>query len=197
MAMDWGYPSRRRRDERRTRGQCALSALLAAAAFVPHPAAAQAKRASAVTTAEILNPMILQNPADMDFGDIVPGTANGTIIMTPGATATCATSNGITKDAICRAARFDGQVPFVFNLQITKPAGDQIDLVGPAGAIMKLHNFTFAKGSALMLGGTLTDPTYFVIGGNFTVFVGGTLDVARNQRAGIYNGTFTLSFNYN
>ena len=194
--MGFGKPSRRRSEGRRTTARRAACALLAAIALAPLPAVAQAARDNALLTAEILDPMTVQNPADMDFGDIVPGTANGTVVMTPGATATCATNNGITKDAVCRAARFDGQVPFIFNLQITKPAGDQITLVGPAGATMRLRNFTFAKGSGLMLGGTPTDPTYLVLFGNFTVFVGGTLEVARNQRAGVYNGTFTLSFNY-
>jgi hypothetical protein len=168
--------------------------------LVPLQAAAQQAQDHALIQSEILDPMTLQNDADMDFGDIIPGTANGTVVMTPngnGTTAACATNNGITRTGPCRAARFDGQVPFIFGLQITKPPGNQINLVGPAGATMRLHDFTFAKGSALMLGGSLTDPNYFVIGGNFTVFVGGTLDVARTQRAGIYNGTFTLTFNYN
>jgi hypothetical protein len=195
--MDWGYPSRGRRDQRRTAGQCALGVLLAAAALAPHPAAAQAKRANAITTAEILNPLVVINPDDMDFGRIMPGTANGTVVMNPGAAATCTTNAGIVRTGNCVAARFDGSLPFLFNLAITKPAGDQITLSGPSGATMRLHDFTFAKGSALMLGGTLTDPQYFVIGGTFIVYVGGTLDVARTQRPGIYNGTFTLTFNYN
>jgi len=154
----------------------------------------------AMMRSEVLDPMILQNLADMDFGDITPGTASGTVVMTPstsGTTAACATTNGILHVGACRAAQFQGSVPFIFNLQITKPAGNQITLTGPAGATMRLHDFTFAKGSTLMLGGSPTNPTYFVIGGNFIVYVGGTLDVARTQRPGRYNGTFTLSFNYN
>jgi len=165
----------------------------------PLPAAAQVQDI-ALMRGEILDPMVLQNPADMDFGDITPGTANGTVVMTPsttGTTAACATNNGILHVGACRAAQFQGSVPFIFNLQVTKPAGNQITLTGPAGATMRLHDFTFAKGSPLMLGGTLTNPQYFVIGGNFIVYVGGTLDVARTQRPGRYNGTFTLTFNYN
>jgi hypothetical protein len=127
----------------------------------------------------------------------MPGTANGAVVLNPAATATCTTNAGIVHSGNCRAARFSGSLPFFHTLVITKPAGNQITLSGPLGATMQLHDFTFAKGSGLMLGGSLTNPTYLVIGGTFSVYVGGTLDVARTQRPGIYNGTFTLSFNYN
>jgi len=180
-------------------GQRVVCALLAALALVPLPAAAQQRvQGRGMMQSEILAPVTVVNDADMDFGRIMPGTANGSVVMTPGnATATCTTNAGIVRTGACKAAQFDGNLPFLFNLEITKPAGNQVTLVGPLGATMRLHDFTFAKGSGLMLGGTLTDPTYFVIGGTFEVYVGGTLDVARTQRPGIYNGTFTLSFNYN
>ena len=198
--MKWAISSRRRREMRRATLQRALCALLAAVALAPHPAAAAPKTVTAISRGEILDRMVLLNPEDMDFGQITPGTANGTVVMTPNGTnnnATCTLNNGILHTGLCRSAYFEGNVPFVFGLQITPPAGNQITLVGPAGATMRLHDFTFAKGSALMLGGGPTDPNYFVIGGNFSVYVGATLDVARTQRPGIYNGTFTLSFNYN
>ncbi len=198
--MEWGYPIRRRLTWRPKVGPRAFLALLAAMAFAPLPAAAQKAQSYALTQAEVLDSMQVNNNADMDFGRIMPGTANGTVVMTPNGSstaATCTTNNGIVRTGTCRAARFNGSLPFIYNLQITKPAGNQTILTGPAGATMRIHDFTFAKGSALMLGGSLTDPQYFVIGGNFEVFVGGTLDVARTQRAGIYNGSFTLTFNYN
>jgi hypothetical protein len=196
--MRRGTSSRRRREKRRTTRQRVLCALLAAVVFAPQPATA--KTAYASQRAQIMDTMVLLNPADMDFGQITPGTANGNVVMTPNGTnngAACATNNGIIHTGLCRSAYFEGSVPFVFNLQITKPAGNQVTLVGPSGATMRLHDFTFAKGSALMLGGSATNPTYFVIGGNFSVYVGATVDVARTQQAGIYNGTFTLTFNYN
>jgi len=202
--MEWGNPSRLRRDERRTGRQHALGVLLAVTTLAPFPAAAQQAQGYALTRSEILDPMILQNPADMDFGRIMPGTANGTVVMTPSTTggivAACTTTSGIVRTGNCRAARFEGSIPFIFNLQITKPAGDQVTLTGPAGATMQLRRFTIAKGPGLMLGTDLaTTPTvsYWVLGGTFAFFVGGTLDVARTQRAGIYTGSFTLSFNYN
>lgn len=181
---------------RRGKGERATSALVAALLLAPLPAAAQAVD-SAFTRGEILDTMTVENEADMDFGDILPGTANGTVVMTPGATATCATNNGIIRTGPCRAARFEGGLPFVFGLQVTMPGGNLTTLTGPLGATMRLRNFTFAKGLPLMLGGGPTNPQYFVLGGNFVLFVGGTLEVARTQAPGVYNGTFTLEFNYN
>jgi hypothetical protein len=180
-----------------------LCALLAVAAFAPLPAAAQQGQSYAVARADIMDAMTVVNNADMYFGVITPGTANGTVVMTPNDqsnAAACAVNNGITRSGPCRAARFEGQIPFIHNLVITKPAGDQVMLTGPSGATMRLRRFTVAAGSGWMFGTDLaTTPTvsYFVLGGTFVIYVGGTLDVARNQRAGVYNGSFTLTFNYN
>ena len=199
--MSGGNPTGGRGDAWRTRGRRAACALLAALALAPLPALAQQAQDHALMRSEILDAMIVQNEADLDFGDITPGTANGTVVLTPGTTGTaaCTTNNGIVRIGNCRAARFSGSLPFLFGLEITKPTGNQVMLTGPGGATMRLRDFTFAKGLSplLMWGGTPTEPNYFVIGGNFIVYVGGTLDVARNQRPGVYNGTFTLTFNYN
>jgi len=201
--MKWGNPSRMRRKGWRAGRQHALRVLLAAAALVPLPAAAQQAQSYAVMRGEILDGIVLQNPADMEFGRITPGTADGTVVMTPNgssAVASCTTNFGIVQIGNCQAARFEGNIPFIHPLQITKPPGDQVILTGPAGATMRLRRFTIIKGAGLMFGTDLaTTPTvsYLVLGGNFVIYVGGTLDVARTQRAGIYTGSFTLSFNYN
>src|SRR6187401_58124 len=119
--MNCGNPNRPCRDG----WQRALGVLLAAVALAPLPAAAQQARGYAFMQSEILDSMTVRSPADMDFGRILPGTANGSVVMTPTAstTATCNTNSGIVRTGVCRAAQFDGQVPFIFGLQITKPAG--------------------------------------------------------------------------
>lgn len=190
-----GIPRRPRPGERPTMRRCAFGALIASLLLAPVSALAQANDHALMRT-EILEVITAESDADMDFGDIIPGTSNGTVVMTPAATATCATSGGIVRTGPCLAARFEGTLPIVYLLRVTKPAGNQIDLVGPAGATMRLHDFTFAKGTPGMMGGTATNPQYLVLGGSFIIYVGGTLDVASNQRPGIYNGTFELSFNY-
>ena len=172
-------------------------ALFAAATLAPLPAFAQVAQDHALMRSEIVDAATLQNDADMDFGDIIPSGTNGTVVMTPALAATCSTTGGLIRSGPCKAAEFSGTAFPGAILRVRRPIPNLIVLTGPLGATMRLHDFTFAKGTALMLGGSLTDPNYFVIGGTFIVFVGGTLDVARTQRPGIYNGTFVLSFNYN
>lgn len=197
-AMLRGIPRGPGFGERQTTLRGAVCALLAAVAFAPLPAAAQ-QQDHALSRAEILDTTTVENQADMDFGDIIPGTADGSVVMTANAngTATCTTNFGIVHTGNCQAARFDGTIPFIYALEVTGPPGDQVTLVGPAGATMVLRRFRYFKGTPLMFGGSTENPTYFVLGGTFILYVGGTLDVARTQRPGIYNGTFELTFNYN
>lgn len=196
-----GTPSRLRLKKRPTMRERAAGALLAATLLVPVPAAAQAVD-HALMRAEILDTAVLENEADMDFGDLIPGTANGTVILSPSASATCTTSSGIVHSGNCRAAEFNGDASFLFLLRIDRPAGNQITLVGPGGATMLLDAFSFGMGSGLTTfangNGPPTQQRYRVISldGRFTFYVGGRLHVARNQRPGVYNGTFTLTMNY-
>jgi hypothetical protein len=176
----------------------ASSWLLLAAALAPLPGAAQDQEAI-FARGEILDSMVVNNEADLDFGDLMPGTANGTVVLTPAAVATCTPNNGIVHSGNCRAARFDGDASFLFFLRVTKPAGNQLTLTGPGGATMLVDNLTYAMTTAnLPIGTTATEQRYLLLtgGGNFTLYVGGRLHVARTQPPGVYNGTFTLSFNY-
>ena len=148
---------------------------------------------------EVLDSMVVENEADMDFGDIIPGATNGTVVMTPSGSPLCTPNNGIIRTGTCRAARFDGDVSFFFFLRVTRPAGNQITLTGPNGATMQLTNFTYDMATASWnLGLQGNDQRYVILtgNGNFTLYVGGTLNVASNQRPGVYNGSFALTFNY-
>lgn len=196
--MRRGTSSRRRPSTRRSTRRRTLGALLAAAALAPAPAAAQAQD-NALMTGEILDTLAVNNDADMDFGDIIPGTANGTVVMTPSATPTCTANNGIVRTGTCRAARFDGDATFLFLLRVTKPAGNQLTLTGPMGATMLVNNLSYAMTTAnIPWGSTATEQRYLILtgNGNFTLYVGGTLNVSRTQRPGVYNGTFAIQFNY-
>ena len=159
-----------------------------------------ARDSYAVVRGEILDSLTVQNNGQMNFGTLTPGTANGTVVMVPSESSTsgtCNTTGGIVHTGLCRTARFEATVPFFSNVQVTRPTGNQVTLTGPSGATILLRNFTFARGSGLMLGNGQADPTYLVLFGNFIVYVGGTIDVARTQRAGVYTGSFTIKFNYN
>lgn len=173
-------------------------ALVLAAPAIAVPAAAQSADA-AFARSEILDTIIVTNPADMDFGRITPRGTPGTVVLPANGAPTCTTSGTLLRAGPCRAARFDGDVTFLYTLRITKPAGGQIMLTGPAGATMQLNNFTLSAGGGLWdVGATATEQRYLVLNlaGNFTVYVGGTLHVAGNQRPGVYNGTFSMTFNY-
>lgn len=173
-------------------------ALALATLAVAQPAAARTG-ATAFARGQILDTIIVTNPADMDFARITPRGTAGTVILPASANPTCTRTGTLILAGTCRAARFDGDVTFLYTLRITKPAGGQILLTGPAGATMQLDNFTLGSGGGLIdLGSTATEQRYLVfnLAGDFTVYVGGTLHVAGNQRPGTYNGTFVMTFNY-
>ena len=76
-------------------------AAAAIALILAHPALAQ-ERDIARTAGEILDPIIVVNEADMDFGDITPRGADGTVVLNPGAAATC-TQRSRPQGRTCRA----------------------------------------------------------------------------------------------
>lgn len=179
----------------------AFGALVASLLLAPVPALGQADD-HALMRSEILDSLVLENEADMDFGDLIPGTADGAVVMTPSATATCSPNSGIVHSGACRAAEFSGNASFLFLLRIDRPAGNQITLVGPGGATMRLDTFTFGVGSGLTTFANGHGPPHqqryrvYSFDGSFTFYVGGTLRVARNQAPGVYNGTFSITMNY-
>ncbi|HYD24827.1 MAG TPA: DUF4402 domain-containing protein [Croceibacterium sp.] len=171
----------------------------AAATLILAPSAAAQDTDSARLSGEILQPVTVGNQADMDFGRIAPREVPGTVVMTASATPQCTATNGLVHLGACRAATFTGAVRFLYVLRITRPVGGQITLTGPAGATMRVNGFSFAAGSpALALGSTPTEQRYLILSpdGSFTIHVGGTLQVGAYQRPGVYNGTFSLEFNY-
>ena len=197
--MRRGTSSRRRHDKRRTTRQRVLCALLAAAAFAPLPAAA-AGAASAPSQAQILPPFTAGPGADMQFGQITTNGTAGTVTIPASAPpATCTTTGTLVHAGACRAARFDGDTTWLFTLRVTKPAGNQFTLTGPAGATMVVNNLTYTgTGMINWFGSTATEQVFLVTNGSgaFSLYVGGRLNVGVNQRPGVYTGTFTLTFNY-
>jgi spore coat protein U-like protein len=165
-----------------------LSAALAA------PARAQ-ETATARMGAVIEQPVIVINTADMDFGQIAYTTSGGTVTLTASASATCTTTGGLIRTGTCRAATFEGDVRFLFLLQVQPPAGNGIDLDGPDGATMRLDNFTFGPGPGVIAWGA-NRFLIFNLGGSYTFYTGGTLHVGANQTPGVYRGTFEVVLNY-
>lgn len=200
--MGLGNLTKARRDWRSARLRRAASVPLAALALaLPLPALAQVSdSATAEARATIFRPGTIIKLQDMDFGQIAKPTAAGTVVLPANGSANCTTTGGLVRTGTCQSASFRGDLTFLFPLTITKPAGGQIFLVGPSGATMRLNNFTFGSETGMWLtGSTSTQQSYLVydLSGIFTFRMGGTLNVAANQRAGVYEGTYALQFNYN
>lgn len=173
-------------------------ALLLAAALC-FPAAAQATSDRAQTAADILDPLILTGPNDMDFGSVTPSVTPGTIVLTPAASATCTPAGGPLRTGPCQAALFEGSAWLLFLLRVQQPPGNQINLDGPGGATMRLDSFTFAPGPGLVdLGSAGTERRFLILNlnGDFSFHVGGRLQVGAMQAPGRYVGTFAVELNY-
>ncbi len=163
--------------------------------------ASQARAQDAVLdTKAIIDVPITVDAADMDFGDIIPRTNPGTVLLTAAATAQCTTTGGLLQSGACRAATFEGTARFLSRLTVRRPNGDRIDLTGPLGAQMRVDNFTFGAGPGLLDGGPSGANHRFWIlnfNGAYTFYVGGTLHVGANQTPGVYTGTFDVQISYN
>jgi hypothetical protein len=184
---------------RRRRAGWALAAAAFAQGVLPAPASAQ-EIATARMAATIDTPISIVNGADMDFGKIAYTAAGGTVVLSPGATATCTPSAGLVHIGICQAAKFEGEVSWLFTLRVQRPNGDRITLTGPAGATMRLDNFTFGAGAGVWdLGPNGANHRFLIVNfdGSYTFYTGGTLHVAANQAPGVYTGTFEIQLNYN
>ncbi|MBO9517565.1 MAG: DUF4402 domain-containing protein [Porphyrobacter sp.] len=179
----------------------AVSVLLAGLALaLPLPAFAQSDTATAEAQATLFRPGTVIKLADMDFGDIAKPLAAGTVVIPANGSSNCTTTGGLVHSGACESAYFRGDLGFLNTVIITKPVGGQIFLTGPNGATMRVNNFTFGSESGMWLtSSSSTQQRYLVVdfSGIFTFRMGGTLNVAANQRAGVYQGTYALDINYN
>ena len=181
------------------RGACALAALPITAALAPISAEAQSVD-TAFGRAEIAEDLSIADIDDLYFGQIVPRTNPGTVVLTPGATATCTTTGGLVRSGPCQAAVFEGQASSGATLRIIRPGGNSITITNPGGATMQVRNFTFLGGAGLQDQGQNGANHRFGVTsatGDFTVYAGATLQVGANQAPGIYTGTFTIHLQYN
>lgn len=183
---------------RRVFARLAAVALLGAGPLLP--CAAQASdTATADAGAEILPPVVFTGPGDMDFGTVTVDATPGTVVLSAAAASTCTTTGGLIHSGDCQAARFEGDVTFLFLLRVQQPPGNQITLTGPGGATMLLNNFTFGPGAGVWdLGQAGAEHRFLIVNFNglFSFYLGGTLNVAANQSPGRYTGTLQLELNY-
>jgi Mat/Ecp fimbriae major subunit len=153
-------------------GAAAVAAMSSSAAF--------ADTENATATVQILGAVELTKFADLDLGTVASGAASGTVALpTTSNTRTC---TGVTCVGTASRARF--QVTAATNgYVIDVTHSPTATLTGP-GASMPL-TLAASSSSITFNSASLED-----------IFVGGTLTVGANQVAGTYNGSFTVTAEY-
>jgi len=142
--------------------------------------------ATANATATIITPISIEKKVDLNFGNIVANSTGGTV--------TIATNNTPKYDKVAApsipgtisAASFEvkGFAGVTYSIALPK----SINLTQDGGkATMTVDNFVSNPSGTGILSAS----------GSQTVNVGATLNVAANQVAGNYKGSFTVSVNYN
>jgi hypothetical protein len=144
--------------------------------------------ATATTSATIITPIAITKTVDMNFGNIaVSPTIAGTVVLAPAGTRT--KTGGVTLPAVngtVAAASFNVTGLGTSTYSITLPG--TITLNGTPSGTMTVGTFVSTPSGT----GALT-------AGAQTLNVGGTLNVAAAQAAGVYTNTtdMTVTVNYN
>ena len=160
-----------------------LIAALAAPLFaLPH--AAMAAEATGQASAVVVTPISVSETASLSFGNIAPSATAGEVtVSTAGARSVTGGVSELGGTVAAGAFTVDGSGSATYG--ITLPANGVVTLTGP-GTAMAVKDFGHSlSGTPTLSGGT----------GSFTV--GATLEVGASQAEGTYNGTYTVSVNYN
>jgi hypothetical protein len=137
--------------------------------------------ATAKTSATIITPISIEKAGDLEFGNVVPTSATGTVVIATDGTRT-----------------FTGGA-LAFANSTGSPAAAQFTVTGAIDATysITLNNtsFTVTNGSETMLVDnivTTPTPNGQLTGGSQTVSVGATLNVLANQAPGVYKNDDAL-----
>lgn len=158
----------------------AAGAALAAAVSFGGVANAAAT-ANATASAEILSTLTVTKTKDLDFGQIAANGA-GTLAINGAGTPTCSAALVCTGTRQVADFTVTGTAGSAVLASVTTPS---ISLSDGAGHSMTVNAFDVYYPSGTTLAG-----------GSTTFNVGGTLNVAAAQVAGLYSGTFTVSVEY-
>lgn len=165
-----------------------LSALgLAAGLLLNGPSAEAAQNARTVTAnanARIITAISITKLVDLQFRDIVPGAAAGTVVMSPAGvrTSTGGTTLGNGAGSSPASFRVTGQPNASYAVVLP-------NLINVSNGVqtMRVNTFRRAPAGAVNLGA----------GGAQTLSVGATCRVAANQAAGTYTANFNVTVSYN
>ncbi len=189
----------------------AIGALLAfaCAALVSSPAAAANPPVFVTATARatVVAPLTLVWVQDLKFGKIVPRPMPGTVTVDQN-TGACTVTGPILDVGKCQFAQFAGmgtanmsaRISLITLVNLTGPGQtmvlDQITL-GTNSTISFVGN-TNANGSGVGLtkGGNAERFTIITNSGIYLLNIGGRISVNANQVAGVYNGSITVTVQY-
>lgn len=160
-----------------------ISGLAAAVLAGIYTQAAVAADVTGTATANVLAPLTITQKYAMDFGDVAGDTASATTVVLSNAGATSSVDGAYT-----------GGTPKAGEFDVT--GGDNLaySITLPSGAV------TLTSGSNSM---TVDTFNHDVVGspaldgsGKHTFKVGATLNLGAAQAAGVYNGTYTVTVEY-
>ena len=163
-------------------------AILAIAAFSNIANAQSTTSASA--TATIVTPIAITKVTDMNFGNVAVSSTAGTVILSSAGTRT--KSGGVTLPVVAgtvAAASFNviGNAGYAYSIAIPSDITLTIFGGGETMAVTSINNNIGTTGIISSVNGTQN------------ILVGGTLNVAAGQVAGVYSNAsaLTVTVNYN
>ena len=160
-----------------------ITVFAAGAAMASLGSAANAATATADATAEILQQVQISRTADLNFGTIVPDDTNSATVSVAANAAGTRNCGGLTcaGGASVSSAAFD----------VTGANGLNVDV-----ALSGLTQLTSSGGDNMAISLNASSTVLAMTGSAVALYVGGDLTVAANQPAGVYDGTFTVTADY-
>lgn len=178
-----------------------LTVVAGLAAAVAMPGAAQAATANATVRAQVLKPLVMTGGQTLDLGTIVTpssATFSGTFTIDAAATQSstfCAA--GFVCSGTVKSAMFNLQGSNNANITLNVPTTVTLTLQGAAGTPPTLTLTTRNSYSATNSptgNYTITLPNSGSPGSNF--YVGGSVTITEAAAGGTYQGTFTVTADY-
>ena len=170
-----------------------LSALLLGA--LPSAAFAQDTTEQGDSRALLVTPLSFVKERDLDFGRIIPGDTNGTVVMDSAGDVT--TTGGITQiNGSQQTARFFGFGAFNQTVLINSDADNYILTRDGGTDTILMDQILIGSQPPIVID---TNPRRFRIvnpAGFFSFTIAGRLQVASDQAPGVYNGEFTILLEY-
>lgn len=161
--------------------------------------------ASAQAQAVLVETGSILHVTDLDFGLINSPTTAGTVVIDP-TTGACSVTGGAISFGGCANAQFVGRsvrtvrVQLVNSTNLTGPGTtmvlDNLTVSSIAGLNFVGHGGSNGKGIGLTQGNGNAKYEVNTAGGIFTFAVGGTLHVNANQAPGLYQGTVTITVQF-